>query len=80
MEILGIFIKWYGGDVGREWIGSQSDLDHAPNPWGRVKGLGGLARMHLKEMQWQVRLCRGTLEVRDLESQMWQPNPEDGMG
>eukprot|EP00973_Karenia_brevis_P081921 11358200-Karenia_brevis.AAC.1 len=80
METLGILIKWEGGDVGREWIGAQWDLDHVPNPWGKVKGPMGAEQMHLKDMQWQIRWCSGTLQLRDHESQVWQPNPEYGMG
>eukprot|EP00973_Karenia_brevis_P021454 2949008-Karenia_brevis.AAC.1 len=78
--MLGILITGEGGDVGREWIGSQWDLDHIPNAWVRVTGPMGAAQIHFKEIQWQVRWCRGTLQPRDHENQMWQPNPEYGVG
>eukprot|EP00973_Karenia_brevis_P073854 10266900-Karenia_brevis.AAC.1 len=35
IEILGILTKWEGDGVGRTWIESQWDLDHAPHPWAR---------------------------------------------
>eukprot|EP00973_Karenia_brevis_P091829 12409356-Karenia_brevis.AAC.1 len=34
MHMIGIVNKW-DGNVGIEWIRSQWDLDHAPNPWSR---------------------------------------------
>eukprot|EP00973_Karenia_brevis_P016310 2233321-Karenia_brevis.AAC.1 len=41
MQMIGIVNTWEG-DVGREWITSQWDLDHSPKPWPTVKGpMGG---------------------------------------
>eukprot|EP00973_Karenia_brevis_P030852 4255023-Karenia_brevis.AAC.1 len=68
-----------GEIYGSGWIESRWDLDQAPIPWSRVKGPMGAAQMHLKEMSWQARWCRGTSQLRD-NGDVRQPNPEYGMG
>eukprot|EP00973_Karenia_brevis_P058518 8150072-Karenia_brevis.AAC.1 len=45
------------------WAKSQWGLDHALNPWARVKGPMGAAQMHLSEMQWKVPWRHGTLRL-----------------
>eukprot|EP00973_Karenia_brevis_P035613 4912709-Karenia_brevis.AAC.1 len=41
MHMIGIINRW-DGNAGEEWITSPWGLDHAPNPWARVKGpMGG---------------------------------------
>eukprot|EP00973_Karenia_brevis_P081238 11263677-Karenia_brevis.AAC.1 len=64
MHMIGIINDW-NGKVGKEWITSQWDLDHAPNPWARVKGPMGAAQIHFKEMQWHgVRaLCCSRMQL-----------------
>eukprot|EP00973_Karenia_brevis_P015885 2174066-Karenia_brevis.AAC.1 len=47
-------IKWDPSLSCMYRIISQWDLDHAPNPWARVKGPMGAAHMHLGEMRWKV--------------------------
>eukprot|EP00973_Karenia_brevis_P069368 9645748-Karenia_brevis.AAC.1 len=60
MHMIGIINLW-DTDIGRIWIKSRWDLDHAPNPWARVKGPMGAAQLHLGEMQWKVQWLHGTL-------------------
>eukprot|EP00973_Karenia_brevis_P017532 2404712-Karenia_brevis.AAC.1 len=48
MQMISIVNSW-DGHVGKEWITSQWDLNHSPNPWARVKGSMGTTQMHLKE-------------------------------
>eukprot|EP00973_Karenia_brevis_P045572 6311178-Karenia_brevis.AAC.1 len=61
--MIGIVNTWEG-DVGREWVTSQWDLDHSPKPWSRVKGPMGASHMHLKDMGWQTQWSKGALLLR----------------
>eukprot|EP00973_Karenia_brevis_P057769 8036103-Karenia_brevis.AAC.1 len=40
----------------------------------------GATQMHLKGMQWQARWYNGTLQLRNHEGHIWQPNPAHDMG
>eukprot|EP00973_Karenia_brevis_P045243 6266917-Karenia_brevis.AAC.1 len=61
MQMIGILTHWDGGDVGREWITSQWDLDNASNPWSRVKWPMGATHMYLREVGWQAQWSTGSI-------------------
>eukprot|EP00973_Karenia_brevis_P084735 11757770-Karenia_brevis.AAC.1 len=58
IHMIQIINSW-DADVGKQWITSQSDLDHAANPWAKVKGPMGATQIHLKEMGWKVQWHSG---------------------
>eukprot|EP00973_Karenia_brevis_P046820 6496507-Karenia_brevis.AAC.1 len=67
-------------DVSRQWIQSKWDLQHSPNPWARVKGPMRATQMHLMEMEWEVQFSQGQIRLKDDKGDVWQPNPQYGMG
>eukprot|EP00973_Karenia_brevis_P047193 6549706-Karenia_brevis.AAC.1 len=67
-------------DVGRQWIKSKWDLQHSPHQWARANGPMGATQMHLMEMGWELQLAQGRIRLRDNRGDIWQPNPQYGMG
>eukprot|EP00973_Karenia_brevis_P044255 6132424-Karenia_brevis.AAC.1 len=67
-------------DVSRKWIQSKWDLQHSPHPWARVKGHMGATQMHLMEMGWNMQFLQGQIRLKDDKGNVWQPNPQYGMG
>eukprot|EP00973_Karenia_brevis_P076928 10682466-Karenia_brevis.AAC.1 len=73
MHMVGI-INGGDADIGRVWIRSQWDLDHASNPWARVKGPIGATQLHQKDIQWKVQWHQGTLRLEDHNGDIWHPD------
>eukprot|EP00973_Karenia_brevis_P013811 1874116-Karenia_brevis.AAC.1 len=40
----------------------------------------GGAQMHLMEMGWEMQWCQGLLRLKNQKGDIWQPNPQYGMG
>eukprot|EP00973_Karenia_brevis_P008148 1103218-Karenia_brevis.AAC.1 len=40
----------------------------------------GATQMHLMEMGWEVQWSQGQIRLKDHQGDVWQPNPEYGVG
>eukprot|EP00973_Karenia_brevis_P026296 3626739-Karenia_brevis.AAC.1 len=40
----------------------------------------GATQMHLMEMSWEMQWHQGYIRLKDQEGDIWQPNPQYGVG